>query len=167
MAVGKSSLARGVGQRLGWPVVDKDDASDVLMAYLDPYGPTAYDVMFAQAKSLMEQGFSVIVDSPLRGEVGLTNALKVAEENHAEVKVLECFCSDRTVWRKRLETRERRPAHVLKTWADLERYWQMAEHDFTYPIAAPRLKLDMIEPLETNVQRVVSWLAVGREGEYD
>ena len=134
------------------------------MAYLDPYGPAAYDVMFVQAKSLLEQGFNVIVDSPLRGEIGLENALNLAEANHADVKVLECFCSDRTVWRERLETRQRRPAHVLKTWADLERYWQTAEPDFTYPIAAPRLKLDMIEPLETNVQHVLDWLTLEREG---
>ena len=157
LAVGKSSLARVLGRCLGWPVVDKDDASDVLMACLENYGPAAYGVMFAQTKSLLE-GFSVIVDSPLRGEVGLKNALKIAGR-HADVKVLECFCSDKEVWRERLETRQRRPAHVLKTWADFETYWQTAERDYNYPVAQPLLKLDMMEPLEANVVRAAKWLS--------
>ena len=152
-------MARALGQALRYPVVDKDDASDVLMNYLDPYGPAAYEVMFSQAASLLERGFSVIVDSPLRGKVGLENALNLAKESQAEVRVLECFCSDPTEWRNRIETRARRPAHVLKTWDDLERYWQMAEQDFDYAIDLPHLKLDMIEPLKTNIETVLSWLS--------
>ena len=60
--------------------------------------------------------------------------------------MVECFRSNQRVWRERLETRGRHPAHVLKTWDTFERYWQRAEADFGYPIEVPHLKLDIIDP---------------------
>ena len=158
MGVGKSATSRALGKRLGWPIVDKDDASDVLMNHLEAYGFTAYEVMFSQAGSLLEQGFNVIVDSPLRSEAGFKNAVNLAKEAKAEVRVLECFCSDQSEWRRRLETRQRRPAHILKTWQDFEAYWEKASEDFDYPIDYPHLKLDTLNKLELNIDKIVKWL---------
>ncbi len=157
VGIGKSALSRGLGQRLGWPVVDKDDFSDVLMA-LENYGPLAYDSMFSVTESLLKQGFSVICDSPLRGEVGYLNAKRLAERTTAELRILDCVLSDEAVWKTRLETRQRRPAHVIKTWADLTRYKQQTSDDFDYPIKVPTLTVAMAAPLEANLEHVLTWL---------
>lgn len=158
MGVGKSTLARALGKLLGWPVVDKDDAADVLINHLEGYGPLAYEVMFSQAISLLEQGFSVIIDSPLRGEVGLRNALVMGKDLDARVKVLELKCSDKRIWQERLAARERRPAHVIATWQDFERYWRAAEEDYSYRVEGAHLVLDTVNTLEFNTDKALSWL---------
>ena len=158
MGVGKSALSRSLGQRPGWPVVDKDDFSDVLIASVENYGPLAYDSMFSVAESLLQQGFSVICDSPLRGEVGYLNAKKLVERSTVELRILDCTLSDETAWKTRLKTRRKRPAHVIKTWGDLVRYRKQAGNDFDYPVAAPVLNLDMAAPLEQLTENIVTWL---------
>ena len=150
VAVGKSTLSRALGERLGWPVADKDDFSDMLLN-LEGYGPLAYKSMFSVAESLLRQGFSVICNSPLRGEA-------LAKCASAEFCLVSCVLSDKTLWKTRIETRERRPAHVIKTWADLDRYGEQASADFDYSIKAPALTMDMAAPLETNLERTLTWL---------
>ncbi len=158
VGIGKSTLSRNLGKRLGWPVVDKDDFSDVLMMHVEHYGPLAYDSMFSVAKSLLQRGFSVICDSPLRGEVGGLRAEASARQTGAELRVLGCVLSDEAVWKVRLETRHKRPAHVIKTWADLSRYRQQASGGFDYSIKAPILEVDMAGPLEQLTEEVITWL---------
>ena len=159
VGIGKSTLSRKLGERLGWPILDKDDFSDVLMMHVEHYGPLAYDSMFSVAKSLLQQGFSVICDSPLRGEVGGLRAETLAEQTDAELRVLDCILPDETVWKTRLETRYRRPAHVIETWADLTRYREQASGGFDYSIKAPILEVDMAGPLEQLTEQVVTWLS--------
>ena len=156
--IGKSALSRSLGKRLSWPVVDKDDFSDVLLTRIENYGPLAYDSMFSVAKSLLQQGFSVICDSPLRGEVGGLRAEASARQTGAELRMLDCVLSDEDVWKVRLETRHRRPAHVIETWAELNRYREQASADFDYSIKAPMLTVDMAGPLEQLTEQVVTWL---------
>ena len=158
MATGKSTLSRALGKHLGYPVVDKDDFSDVLMDQIERYGPLAYGAMFSVSRSLLEQGFSVICDSPLRGQIGYLNAKRIADETGAELRVIVCTCSDKALWKERLETRTRRPAHVLKTWDDLERYKEQALEDFGYPITAPSIQIDALNSLDENVDAIVAWL---------
>lgn len=158
VGIGKSALSRAVGERLGWPVVDKDDFSDVLMARVENYGPLAYESMFSAARSLLRQGFNVIVDSPLRGEVGYRKAERLALETEAALRIVACGCSDEQVWQRRVETRERRPAHVVKTWDDLKRYREGARTDFNDPTPVPTLAIDTVDPLSKTAEQVVGWL---------
>ena len=137
--------------------MDKDDFSDVLIGHVERYGPLAYGAMFSVSRSLLAQGFSVICDSPLRGQIGYLNATKLADEVGAKLRVITCTCSDETLWRERLD-RTRRPAHILKTWEDLERYKEKALADFDYVIDAPTLEVDMVQPLRDTVEEVITWL---------
>ena len=159
VGIGKSALSRNLGKHLGWPIIDKDDFSDVLLTQVEHYGPLAYDSMFSVARSLLQQGFSVICDSPLRGEVGGLRAETLAGQTGAELRMLDCTLSDEAVWKVRLETRYKRPAHVIKTWADLARYREQASADFGYSITAPMLTVDMAGPLEQLTEQVVTWLS--------
>lgn len=147
-----------MGKRLDWPVVDKDDYSDVLMAHVENYGPLAYESMFSAAGSLLSQGFSVICDSPLRGRVGYLHAERLAEQNDAALRVVNCSLSDEALWKTRLETRQRRPAHVLKTWADLLRYREQARSDFDYPTDTPTFTAELAVSLEGLTKEITTWL---------
>ncbi len=158
VGVGKSALSRALGRRLGWPVVDKDDYSDVLMAHMENYGPPAYESMFSAAGSLLSQGFSVICDSPLRGEVGYLHAEALAAQTPAALRVVSCTLSDETLWKVRLEARDRRPAHVLKTWEDLTRYREQARSDFDYATDAPTFTADLADSLEGLTEEISIWL---------
>jgi len=165
MGVGKSSISRAIGKRLKYCVIDKDDASDVLLNYLEPYGETlkpygkiAYEIMFKYVESLLSQGHNVIVDSPARGELAYLNAIKISERQNAQLKILELFCSNEAEWKRRLETRERRAAQVIKDWSDFKHYWLNAKNDFDYGISHPLLKLDTHNPLEENLSLVTKWL---------
>lgn len=159
MAVGKSTLSNALGATLGWPVVDKDDAADVLVDYLKDCNPPSYRIGFKQAGSLLRQRFNVVLVSPFRTKLGLDNAASVARAERAELKVIKCICPDKAEWRRRLETRAARLAHLIHTWQDFEAYWQTAEDDFDYPVHQPNLITDMTLPLSENINRIQTWLA--------
>jgi len=167
VAIGKSALSRALGKRLGWHVVDKDDYSDVLMTHVENYGPPAYESMFSAAVSLLSQGFSVICDSPLRGRVGYLHAERVAGQTSAALRVVTCTLADETLWKTRLETRQRRPAHVLKTWEDLTHYREQAPPDFDYPTDAPTFRADLAVSLEGLTAEITTWLDQQNVKEHD
>ena len=158
MGIGKSALSRAVGRRLRWPVIDKDDFSDALMNHIEPYGPLAYASMFSVAESLLAQGFSVICDSPLRSELGYLRAKELAGASDSSLCVVGCSLLDEALWQTRIETRERRPAHILKTWDDLRRYRAQDKVDFEYEMISPVLRLDMAAPSERLTEHVIQWL---------
>ena len=160
MGVGKSVTARNLGQLLGWCVLDKDDASDVLLGNLEPHGKYAYEILFAYAESLLMQGFSVIVDSPLRGDIGYLRASRFSSDKEVDLRVLELFCSDQKEHARRLETRDRRKAHVIKTWRDFDTYWETSKSDFDYPVRHPVLKLDTLSPVRENLDLILTWLEI-------
>lgn len=160
MGIGKSTLSRALGKRLLWPIVDKDDYSDVLLRHLKSHGAAVYNCMFSATQGLLEQGFRVICDSPLRGEVGYRLAKALVEGVQAAFVVLECSLTDKTLWRERIEKRRWRPAHPVQTWQELLTYRQNAVADFDYFMLTLTLQLDMAERLEQNVARAISWLSV-------
>lgn len=158
MATGKSTLSRALGARLGWPVVDKDDANDVLIRRVPDSGALAYEVMFSVAGSLLEQGFSVICDSPLRSAIGLANAQRLAVRHDAELRVLELTCWDEALWRQRLEQRFPRPAQLIRSWDAFLPYRQAVLAELEFPIPHPTLTLDAARPLEHSLARALEWL---------
>ena len=158
MAVGKSTLARALATTLDWVVVDKDDAADVLVNYLEDYSPASYEIMFRQTESLLDQGFNVVMVSSFRGELGLNNAAALAARQGAELKVISCVCSDKRLWRSRLESRTPRPAQLITTWQVFEAYWARAANDFGYDISHPHLEIDTSMAIDKNIKRISSWL---------
>ncbi len=136
------------------------------MVHMENYGPLAYESMFSVAGSLLQQGFSVICDSPLRGRAGYLHAERVAQ-TPAALRVVTCTLTDEALWKTRLETRQRRPAHVLKTWEDLLRYREQARSDFDYPTDAPTFTADRAVSLESLTKEITAWLDQRNAKEHD
>jgi predicted kinase len=91
---GKSTLGRALGQRLGWPIIDKDDIKDLLDGHTPEAGMLAYATMLRIARRQLLLGLDVIADSPLTFSALYAEARRIAAETHASLVIIECFCSD-------------------------------------------------------------------------
>ena len=157
---GKSTLAEIVGKWLHIPVFAKDWLEATLLRNgLQPtvneksLGYVGYELLtvLAERQLILEQ--SVILDS-----VASTHAIRntwkeLATRYGADMRVIECVCSDESTHRARLGTRERNiPGWHELEWSDVEKvkqYYQAWDED--------RLVLDMANPIDENLSRVKSY----------
>jgi hypothetical protein len=103
---GKSTLARGLGDELGWPVLRSDEIRKE-QAGLDPrqrsptpYGEgiysramteTTYEALLGQAGALLARGLSVILDASFSKARWRTAAMTLASEKLADLTELRCL----------------------------------------------------------------------------
>jgi len=176
VGTGKSALARALGESLGWEVVSSD-AVRKAMAGLPPtqhryeafeagiYSPAftrrTYDELFRQARSILLQGGSVILDATFRSRALREQAASLAREAEAEFFVLETVCPEEVI-RERLERRAGEASFSDADWQVYlreKRIWEeIAE-------ASPdhHLKVDTSAPVEALVPGLVSKLGGGLE----
>lgn len=62
---GKSTLARALSACLGWPLLDKDDIKDLLDGQAEQAGALSYEILLRLVERQLQQGVSVVCDSPL------------------------------------------------------------------------------------------------------
>jgi predicted kinase len=158
---GKSTLSRALGKHLSWPVIDKDDVKDLLDGHAQAAGTLAYQIMFNIARSLLLQGLNVICDSPLTGNISYERTQKIATETHASLAILECVCSDESLWEQRIKSRKtlQLPTHHQTDWDAYQlllRQSQLQEHH--YQITHPHLIVDTALPLNACLTSVSVWL---------
>ena len=137
---GKSTIARELGRRLGWPVIDKDDVRDLLP---DELGGLSYEAMLAVARRQLQLGMSVIADSPLGYGRSYRAAIAIANESDARVAVIEVICSDRAQWRERIEARRSRDlaAHHATSWDRVEAFFARTAAD-PFAVVVPHVVVD-------------------------
>jgi hypothetical protein len=108
---GKSTLARGLGDELGWPVLRSDEIRKEQVG-LDPrqrspapyregiYSQatteTTYAALLGQARALLANGLSVILDASFSKARWRTEATALAKEKHADLTELRCLLPDDT-----------------------------------------------------------------------
>jgi predicted kinase len=154
---GKSTLARAVGRRTGAVVLDKDAILAPLMEEgleAETAGGYAYRVLFSLARSLLESGHSVVVDSPAFYPSILQRGKDAAAEFDVDYFLIECHCTDALVHDKRLGTRDRRisqPAtsiHVIEQRSLPSRV----------AIGEPHLLVDTAQPLDVCIEKALEYL---------
>jgi predicted kinase len=153
---GKSTVARELGRRMRWPVIDKDVFRDLLP---DELGGLSYEAMLDLAERQLELGLSVIADSPLGYGIGYERALDIARRTEATMLVVECECSDPVEWRRRIEGRAGigLAAHHATDWTRVDAFNERAAAD-PYDVDVPAVRVDTAEALEESVGRVIGWL---------
>lgn len=152
---GKSTLARGIGARLNAVVLDKDVTKAALLrngiAERDA-GPAAYDVYFEQARAIVEQGHSIVLDNPVFWEPVERRWLEIAAFAGSPAILIECMCSDRSELARRLATR-----HALESQPrvplDLRQHPGAMATRF-----APRLTIDTMRPIDELVDEAVAYV---------
>ena len=106
---GKSTLARAIGRELPAVVLDKDIISSAMLRSgqaTGSTGPSSYLALYGLARSVVEQGYSVVIDSPCLWPSIEEHGRGIANATHARYAMIECVCPADVVER-RLATRER------------------------------------------------------------
>ncbi len=109
---GKTTLSRGVGSELGISIISSDIVRKKL-AQIEPterrfenfdkgiYSPEfsekTYNHMFEEAREILKEGHSVILDASFRKKLERQRARELAEKMEANFFVLECICSEKEI----------------------------------------------------------------------
>ena len=150
---GKSMLAESIAKYLRIPVFAKDLLEASLLrsgltstTVENRLGIAGYDLLTTLAERQLMLGQSVILDSVAGTETIRKTWRQLAKQYKVNWLVIECFCSDETLHRSRLEMRKRNiPGWHELTWSDVEKVKQY------YPAWQEEcLRLDMVHPFEEN-----------------
>ena len=118
---GKSMLAEGLSRTLSMPVFSVDPIEAAMWQSGLPKhstGIAAYDVAISLADEHLRLGHSVIADAVNPVEAPRAAWRNLAAKHRAELKVIECVCTDEAVHRRRIEARIRNIAGMPEvTWA--------------------------------------------------
>jgi predicted kinase len=158
---GKSTVAREMGRWLGAVVLDKDIVKDAVMRGLGidnaTAGPPAYEVYWAVARSIVEQGHSLIFDNPAYWPQVQERSREIADSAGAAYVMIECVCPDRGVLIERLASRD----GLLSQPREPYRF------DLVDGIAQPaceRLVLDTTRSLAELVEEAMAYIEAGVPG---
>ncbi len=153
---GKSTIAREIGRRLGWPVIDKDAVRDLLP---DELGGISYEAMLDLAERQLSIGLNVVADSPLGYGRAYAKARAASGTTGARMVVIECVCSDAAEWRRRIEQRSGTglAAHHATNWSKVEAFHKRTATD-PYEIDVPTLKVDTVQPIHRILPAIMHWL---------
>ena len=160
---GKSSLARAVARRLKAVYLDKDTIKDgtVDLATRMKFengaalaGPLSYELLVGLARDNLTLGLSVVLDSPAGYALFRDRVKRLARSTEAELRLVECICTDEALLRRRIETRSRDlPNHRARDWAtfqcDRARFERITDR---------RLIIDTAEALAVNLRKVLAYL---------
>ena len=157
---GKSTLSRALSKHLNWPLIDKDDVRDMLGDEIPGIGGLAYEIMFNVARRQLLQGLNVICDSPLVARVSYDRAKAIANETQAYLAVIECACSDESLWRSRITERKTQglPTHHQTDWDSFQEYRRFYLSQANYALLRPHLVVDTAKPLHDCFAEILAWL---------
>ncbi len=155
MGTGKTTLARALGEALGWPVVHSDAVRKTL-AGLTPTTPTptqfgkgiydeafsrrTYEAMLAQARQHLAAGQSVILDGSYKRTPERDLVRQLAQAEDARALFIYCVCPVAVV-KERLGLRARDPESISDGRLEILEA-QAQDFDPLTPADRPLLRLD-------------------------
>ncbi len=174
---GKTTLAREIGRHCGTVVLDHDITKTALLdggVAWETAGPASYETLYALARSLLNQGHSVVLDSPCFYQRILDEGLQMVTATGACYRYVECVVEDLAEISRRLRGRtplrsQRRdlgapptdaPTSEPLSTADLFREWN---HLMKRP-AHSYLQVDTTRPLATYLPEVLAFLTECEHG---
>lgn len=170
---GKTTIAHAVAKTIGAVVIDHDITKSALLRADVPValaGGASYQVLDALARHLLQQGHSVIFDSPCFYVELLQRGQTLPAEHGAAYRYIECKLQDLAELDRRLQTRVRLPSQVAGVYtpptagsgktehgADLFHNWivNMKRPQNNY------LVLDTAQPLEACVAQARRYVIDG------
>lgn len=170
---GKTTIAHAIAGRIGAVVIDHDVTKSALLEASVPVavaGAASYQVLNALARHLLQQGYSVIFDSPCLYVELLERGQQLARVANAHYRYIECVVADLDELDRRLRTRPRMPSQLAGVWIaptegsgkaqsgdDVFRNWiaHMKRPNTDY------LVLDTTRPLETCIESAIAYVTTG------
>lgn len=171
---GKSTIASAVARQTGAVVIDHDVTKSALLVAAVPAdlaGRASYGVLDALARHLLQQGHSVIFDSPCFYQELLERGQKLGQEAQVNYCYIQCVLSDLVELDRRLRNRERLPSQLAgvnipptagsgKATIDQDVFRDWIAN-MKRP-ANPYLTLDTQQPVEFCVQRAITYIETGK-----
>lgn len=154
--VGKSTLSYALARYTGWSILAKDQIDRTLERLGLEHLPrtTGYELMLDLAELQLRNGVSVILDAifPRRGFRG--RASEIAARNGSRMYAVVCACSDRPLWRSRVDNRPEMVAGWTPAdWTEAQR----VEASFE-PWTDAHLLLDSTQSLDQNVRALLRYV---------
>jgi predicted kinase len=113
---GKSTIAGELASRLQAVVLDHDDTKTAILnsgVSESQAGAASYEVIKVLSARVLEQGFSVIVDSPCLYTQLLEHGISSAFREGAEYRYIECVLPDLAELDRRLRARHATPCSKM------------------------------------------------------
>ncbi len=164
---GKSSLARALARELRAVYLSKDTIKDAAMRLAADMGleqgarlagALSYELLADLARDNLTVGLSVVVDSPAAYQLFRDRIKAVARALNAELKLIECICTDERMLRDRVEQRGRSlPDYRTRDWDGFQRDRRQFER-----LTDPRLIVDTAESEAVNLRKIRAYLSQGR-----
>ncbi len=167
--VGKSTLARQIGRESGAAVIDYDVIKSAALdagTSWDMSGRVGYRVSQAIADSLLEQGMSVILDSPCRFEFIVDGGTAIATKQGIPYGFIECILTDEGEHRRRMLRRKRQRSQRVAldqaptdapTDVMMDETGKIKMYKTQYP-KSQWLQVDTSESIEQNMEQVRAYL---------
>jgi predicted kinase len=155
---GKSTLALAVGRATGAVVLDKDYIKGPLAAggIEDSLaGGLAYDIFWLLAASMLEQGFDVVLDSPVFWPRIAERGRALAAAAGAGYFVVECRCDDNAEQERRLTSRSRQAS---QPGSRAELAVALARPGVVRALSEPHLRVDTTRSLEECLAQVLGYI---------
>ncbi|MFN8507749.1 MAG: AAA family ATPase [Dehalococcoidia bacterium] len=151
---GKTTVARALAARLPAIHLDKDVVMSAIVRTRIPRevaGPASYEALWDLCRAMLEQGHSVIVDSPAYWPVIEQRGRGIAREAHAGYVMIETRCADTDEIDRRLATRE-----GLITNPTARQDWLAIPG--TREPHRTRLVLNTLQPVEELVDEAIAYI---------
>ncbi len=160
---GKTSLARAVARELRAVYLDKDTIKDCVIAETEKLqpdlasqlaAPVSYELLVDLARDNLSLGLSVVLDSPAGTQAFREKVKGLARSARAELRLIECICTDERLLRQRVEARgQDLPAYRTRDWATYQHELAQFER-----LTERRLVVDTAESLSLNLRKVLEYL---------
>ena len=158
---GKTTFARAAARALELPLLPIDAFVDLLpieqMTLPTPYWDTLYQILFRLADIQLSLGIGAIIDAPFYLIREREAARQVALDRGARFVGIRTYCSDRELWRRRVERRlaGSEPEDRVADWEAV-----LARERMFEPWTSPHevLSVDTALALEDNLSKVLAFL---------
>jgi len=172
MGTGKSTIARSLAEALGWEWLRVDVLRKELAQvsplehrfeafqqgiYSPDFSRQTYEVLFHRARTLLDQGKTVLLDGSFKKQSERKAALGLARDAHADFLLIECQCADEEIQKRMAQRAQEKKEPSDGRWeifAD-----QKKDYDRMEGFGADlHLPLDTGRPLKECVGRVLQHL---------
>src|SRR5262249_25740840 len=162
---GKSTLAEDVAHAIAAPVFSFDwmmgaltpfeGVQEVIQQDRETFRAVGYAMLTQAVEKQLWSGQSAVLDCVAPTPVE-ARWIALAENYGARFDAIECFCSDEALHRSRIEGRPR----GIPGGEELRWEWVVNTMRSYEPLPQAKLVVDAVEPLDTNLARVRTYLGI-------
>ena len=169
IGTGKTSLAKELAKQTGWPLLSSDEIRKTLQGiapttrkwepfekgiYTKGMSRKTYLKMRTEAKRLLEQGQSVILDGSYKRQSERLTLMDLAEKTGARIQFFECRAPLKII-RQRLEQRSLELKAVSDGRWEIFKYQRQDFDPIANPVRSKCLRVRTIYPVEQLAEKLI------------